>query len=52
MEDALAIAMGVGRIFSRGGYKGIFPKFFQGGTKVVKFGFLILNQENNPFLLK
>jgi len=32
-------AMGVGKIFSRWGPPGVFPKFFQGGAKVTKFAF-------------
>jgi len=36
-------AMGVGRIFSMGGHLAIFPKFFQGGPKVVKFDFSYSN---------
>jgi len=35
--------MGVGRIFSMGGHLAIFPKFFQGGPKVVKFDFSYSN---------
>jgi len=35
----MAAIMGVGRIISRGGQLGIFPKFFQGAPKVVKFVF-------------
>jgi len=32
-------AHGRRKFFSRGGHLGIFPKFFQGGPKVVKFVF-------------
>jgi len=32
-------SMGVGRIFSRGASRGFCQNFFQGGPKVVKFGF-------------
>jgi len=34
----LAVCMGVGKNFSRGGHKWIFPRFFYGGPTVVKFG--------------
>ena len=46
------LSMGVGRIFSKGGQQGIFPKFFQGGPKVVKFDFSHLKLRKQPFLLK
>jgi len=42
--------MGVGRIFSRGAAGG-FPKFFPGGSKVVKFVFYPSKLKNNLFLL-
>jgi len=44
--------MGVGRIFFQEGHWGIFPKFFQGGPKVVKFVFSHSKSRNQPFLLK
>jgi len=42
--------MGVGRIFYRGGQEGIFPKFFPGGSKVVKFVFYPSKLKKQPFL--
>jgi len=36
---SFAKAMGVGRIFSGGGHYEIFPNFFWGGPKLVKFVF-------------
>jgi len=42
--------MGVGRIFSKGGSVGDFPKVFSsGGEKVVKFGFYPSKLKNNIF---
>jgi len=42
--------MGVGRIFSKGGSVGDFPKVFSSeGEKVVKFGFYPSKLKNNIF---
>jgi len=50
-SSLLTISMDVGRIFSRGGAVGDFPKFFPGGAKVVKFLFTPRNSKDNLFLL-
>ena len=42
--------MGVRKIFSRRAHKGIFPRYFYGGPKVVKFVFSTQNYKNNLFL--
>jgi len=42
--------MGVGKIFSRREQWGIFPNFFQGGPKVVKFDFYPSKLKKQPFL--
>ena len=45
--------MGVGRIVSRGGHWGIFPKFFQGGDKSGEICFFSHSKlRKQPFLLK
>ena len=41
--------MGVGRIFSSGGQQGIFPKFFQGGTKSGEIFFSHSKLRKQPF---
>jgi len=41
--------MGVGRIFSGGGQKGIFPKVFPGGAKSDEICFLLLEIERTTF---
>jgi len=43
-------SMGVGRIFSRGTSRGFCQNFFQGGPKVVKFGFYRSKLKKQPFL--
>jgi len=42
--------MGVGRIFFRGSSRGFYQHFFQGGEKVVKFGFYPSKLKKQPFL--
>jgi len=43
------VAMGVGRIFSRGGQYGIYPKCFPGGAKSGEIWFLPLEIEKTTF---
>jgi len=45
----IEVCMGVGRIFSRRGPAGDFPKIFSGGQKVVKFGFYPSKLKKQPF---
>jgi len=50
-SDDMVSGMGVGRIFSRGTSRGFSQIFFQGGPKVVKFGFHPSKLKKQPFLL-
>jgi len=48
-SECITVSMGVGRIFSRGGQKGIFPKYFPGGAKSGEICFLPLEIEKVTF---